>query len=136
MRGIREITVNRSILVVDDEPATRMMLRMMLQIDGFTIREAEDGIDALEQIKEGPPDLLILDVMMPRMDGITLCKILRNQPETASLPIIMLSGKVQAEAEREGLNAGANLYLHKPTPRKILSKQVSSLLKEAACMQA
>ena len=124
--------MNKSILVVDDEPATRMMLRMMLQIDGFTIQEAKDGVDALAQIEVHPPDLLILDVMMPRMDGITLCKILRERPETASLPIIMLSGKVQPEAEREGLDAGANLYLHKPTPRKVLSQHVSSLLEETA----
>ncbi len=123
--------MNGSILVVDDEAATRMMLRMMLQLDGFTIQEANDGIDALEQIKIHPPDLLILDVMMPRMDGITLCKILRGRPETTSLPIIMLSGKVQPKAEREGLEAGANLYLHKPTPRKVLSQHVSSLLEEA-----
>jgi len=126
----RKNTVNGSILVVDDEAATRMMLRMMLQLDGFTIQEANDGIDALEQIEIHPPDLLILDVMMPRMDGITLCKILRERLKTASLPIIMLSGKVQPKAEREGLEAGANLYLHKPTPRKVLSQHVSSLLEE------
>ena len=127
--------MNRSIMVVDDEPATRMMLQMMLQIDGFTVLEAEDGVDALEQIQERPPDLLILDVMMPRMGGIELCKILRARPETASLPIIMLSGKVQPEAVREGLDAGANKYLHKPTPRKLLSEEVRSLLEELSYAQ-
>ena len=102
----------------------------MLQLDGFTIQEAEDGIDALAQIEVHSPDLLILDVMMPRMDGVTLCKLLRERPETAILPIIMLSGKVQPEAEREGLDAGANRYLHKPVPRNILNQEVASLLSE------
>jgi CheY-like chemotaxis protein len=125
-----ESLVTGLILVVDDDPAIRMMLRMMLQLDGFTIHEAEDGIDALNLISAHPPDLLILDVMMPRMDGITLCKTLRGRKETAVFPIIMLSGKVQPEAEREGLAAGANRYLHKPTPRHILSREVASLLEE------
>lgn len=106
------------------------MLRMMLQLDGFTIHEAENGIDALDLISVNPPDLLILDVMMPQMDGVTLCKRLRERPETAVLPIIMLSGKVQPEAKREGLNAGANRYLYKPTSHHILSREVASLLEE------
>lgn len=123
------------ILIVDDDSAIRMMLRMMLKLEGFTIQEAEDGIDALNQIEAHCPDLLILDVMMPRMDGITLCKLLRERPETAVLPIIMLSGKVQAEAEREGLDAGANRYLHKPVPRTVLSREISSLLDEQSHAQ-
>ena len=127
--------MNRSILIVDDDPAIRMMLRMMLQLDGFTIQEAEDGVDALEQIETHPPDLLIVDVMMPRMDGVTLCKRLREQPKTAVLPIILLSGKVQVEAEREGLAAGANRYLHKPVPRTILSREVASLLEDVSYAQ-
>ena len=127
--------MNGLILIVDDDPAIRMMLRMMLKLDGFTIQEAEDGVDALEQIKIHPPDLLILDVMMPRMDGVTLCKLLRERPETKTLPIILLSGKVQPEAEREGLAAGANRYLHKPTPRTILNRAVFSLLEEVTYAQ-
>lgn len=118
------------ILIADDDPAIRMMLRMMLELDGFTIHEAEDGLDALNQIEVHPPDLLILDVMMPRMDGVTLCKLLRERPETAVLPIIMLSGKVQPKAEREGLDAGANLYLHKPVPRATLQREIASLLEK------
>jgi len=124
--------MNKSILIVDDEPATRMMMRMMLKLDGFTVEEAEDGIDALRQIKESPPDLLILDVMMPQMDGVELCRILRKQPATATLPIILLSGKTQPKDERAGLNAGANLYLYKPTPRKLLNQKIFSLLEESA----
>ena len=127
--------MNRSILIVDDDPAIRMMLRMMLKLDGFAIQEAENGVDALKQIEMQPPDLLILDVMMPEMDGITLCKILRGREETAVLPIIMLSGKVQIEAERAGLAAGANRYLHKPTPRTILNREIASLLEKAAYAQ-
>ncbi len=120
--------MNWSILIVDDESAIRMMLRMMLQLDGFVIQEAGNGVEALAEIKENPPDLLLLDVMMPEMDGISLCKILRSQPETAILPIIMLSGKVHAEAEREGLEAGANSYLRKPTARAQLRQEIFSVM--------
>ena len=127
--------MNGLILIVDDDPAIRMMLRMMLKLDGFAVQEAENGVDALKQIEMHPPDLLILDVMMPEMDGVTLCKILRGREETAVLPIIMLSGKVQPEAEREGLAAGANRYLYKPTPRSVLNREIASLLEEVTYAQ-
>jgi len=112
-----------------------MMLRMMLKLDGYIVQEAENGKDALKQIEVQPPDLLILDVMMPDMDGVTVCKILRGREETAALPIIMLSGKAQPEAERAGLAAGANRYMYKPTPRTTLSREIASLLEEVTYAQ-
>lgn len=101
-------------MIVDDDVIIRHMLRMLLEMEGYVISEAEDGVDALEKITDFQPHAIILDVMMPRMDGITLCKRLRSRPETATLPIIMLSGKTQMGAEEEGLAAGANAYLRKP----------------------
>jgi DNA-binding response OmpR family regulator len=112
--------MKKSILVVDDEWRTREMLRMFLEMEGYEVFEAEDGLDAIEKASLFNPDVMILDVMMPRMDGITACKQLRSTQETAALPIIMLSGKIQEQAIREGLEAGATAYMTKPMSHKEL----------------
>ena len=105
--------------IVDDIPDNRTMLKMMFQLKGYEIVEACDGVDALEKLAIQKADCMILDVMMPNMDGITLCKRLRETPETSTLPIIMLSGKTQPEDIEAGLEAGANYYMKKPqnTPK-------------------
>lgn len=117
-----------SILIVDDEEMTRSMLRMMLQLDGFAIYEADGGFQALEAIQTEKPDAVLLDVMMPDLDGIETCKRIRQNPSTANLPVIILSGKAHPEAIEAGLQAGANLYLTKPTPRKKLVEALHSVL--------
>ena len=103
-----------SILVVDDDAKIRQMLRLLLELEGYHVSEAFDGLDALEQVAGHVPDAMVLDVMMPRMDGITLCRKLRAQRRTADLPIIILSGKTEQSAVSEGLAAGANKYMAKP----------------------
>ena len=112
--------MKKSVLVVDDEWRTREMLRMFLEMEGYEVFEAEDGIDAIEKAQLYNPDVMILDVMMPRMDGITACKELRSDETTGNLPIIMLSGKTQEQAIREGLEAGATAYMTKPMSHKEL----------------
>ncbi len=121
-----------SVLVVDDEPALRDLIRQMLEIGGFTVNEAEDGETALDIIDEEPPDAVILDVMMPHMDGITVCKQIRGDVETASLPVIMLSGKTQKEAIAEGIAAGANKYLCKPVSYDELVGSLNEVLASTA----
>jgi len=113
---------------VDDDPNLRDMLRAMLEMGGFAVIEAEDGLDALEKLEEITPDVLVLDVMMPNLDGVSLCKQLRNDAEFVSLPIIMLSGKTQHRAVEEGMAAGANLYLCKPITVDELIRSVRELL--------
>jgi len=120
--------VKHSILLVDDDPNLRDMLRAMLEMGGFAVIEAEDGLDALEKLEEITPDVLVLDVMMPNLDGVSLCKQLRNDAEFVSLPIIMLSGKTQHRAVEEGMAAGANLYLCKPITVDELIRSVRELL--------
>ena len=118
-----------SVLVVDDEPMTRDLIRLMLQRVGFTVREAEDGLDALRRIEaHGAPDIFILDVMMPNMDGLSLCRELRQREDTAQTPVIMLSAKTAQSAVNEGLEAGANKYLTKPIARAELIDTLKSLL--------
>lgn len=102
---------NSTVLVVDDELMTRRMLRMLLEITGYTVVEAEDGAVALQMVAEHQPQAIVLDVMMPNLDGIAVCRELRAREETAVLPIIILSG---GNYEEESLAAGANTYMRKP----------------------
>ena len=123
--------MNCSVLVVDDEYDIRQLLTTMLSMMGYQSYMAQDGLEALEKISEYQPDILILDVMMPRMDGLTLCRQLRGDEATATLPIIMLSGKAHHEAIQEGLNAGANRYMVKPTGLDELTRNITEVLAES-----
>lgn len=118
------------VLVVDDEEMTRKLLRLMLERDGFVIVEAEDGLEALEIINREMPDIIIMDVMMPNMDGFSACQALRSKPETAEIPIILLSARAQAEAIRAGLSAGANRYMTKPISKPELVQTIRDLLSD------
>lgn len=120
--------MKESILIVDDDDRIRELVREMLELFGYTVSEAIDGVDALEKVEQIQPDAMILDVMMPRMDGITLCKTLRAQPSTSKLPIIMLSGKTHLNAAEEGKAAGANQYLFKPVALDVLINNLQTTL--------
>ena len=121
--------MEHSILVVDDEVMTRDLIRMMLERVGFSVREAEDGVDALRKLDDdGTPDVFILDVMMPNMDGYTFCRELRKRMDTAHLPVIMLSAKTQESAVQEGLAAGATKYLTKPIAQADLISNLKEVL--------
>ena len=119
-----------SVMIVDDDAQIRTLLSTMLSVAGFESVTAEDGLDAWEKIKHHQPDVLLLDVMMPNLDGLSLCKKLRGEAETADLPIIFLSGKAHQEAIREGLAAGANSYLTKPTSLGELTKSLDNILQK------
>lgn len=113
--------MKHAVLLVDDEDTIRHMLKLVLELTGFQVYEAADGVQAIEQVNQHQPDIMILDVMMPRMDGLTVCKELRSHAETADLPIIIFSGKAQNEAVQAGLDAGATHYLVKPaSPMEIV----------------
>jgi DNA-binding response OmpR family regulator len=117
-----------TILVVDDDAEIRQLLSMMLNFSGYEAQVAADGMEAWRQIQRQRPDLLILDVMMPELDGISLCRKLREENRTADLPIIMLSGKAHPEAVEEGLNAGADRYMTKPMAMDELTREMKTLL--------
>ena len=119
-----------SVLVVDDEQMTRNLLRLMLEHTGFNVLEAEDGLMALEMVAEHMPDVLLLDVMMPNMDGFTVCETMRNQPETADIPIILLSARTSADFIQRGKDAGANSYLGKPIGRKEMVCALNEVLQD------
>jgi CheY-like chemotaxis protein len=107
----------------------------MLEPAGYQVSGAGDGFEALEKARELQPDIIILDVMMPEMDGITVCRTIRDDLEIAGMPIIMLSGKVHRNAIQEGLEAGANRYLAKPMSRPGLLHELREFLDETAVYQ-
>jgi DNA-binding response OmpR family regulator len=120
--------LSQSVLIVDDEPMARTLLRLMLVRAGFEVAEAENGFDALEKIEANAPDLILLDVMMPGMDGFTVCQKVRERPETAELPILMLSAKTDVDSINRGLLAGATKYLTKPISPEELTGHVKDAL--------
>jgi adenylate cyclase len=120
------------ILAVDDEPANLALLNKLLKHHGYDVVEADDGPSALDAITEHHPDLVCLDVMMPRLDGIEVCQRLRSQPEHAGLPILLLTALNRPEDKVRGLEAGANDFLSKPFDESELSARVSSLLRTKA----
>jgi DNA-binding response OmpR family regulator len=119
------------ILVVDDEVGALTLIGIMLERGGFEVLKAQDAYAALDLLKEVSPDLIILDVMMPGMDGIELCRRLRAARDTATTPVLILSARGDAEAVHSGMDAGANDYLLKPILHHDLITKVGSMLDEA-----
>lgn len=121
-------SLTQSVLIVDDEPMARTLLRLMLVRAGFNVAEAENGFDALEKVQLNQPDIVLLDVMMPGMDGFTVCEKLRHDQHTSELPIIMLSAKSDLDSINKGLRVGATKYLTKPISPEDLTRHVREVL--------
>jgi DNA-binding response OmpR family regulator len=119
------------ILAVDDDKGMRILLRAALERKGFQVVEASDGEAAVKQAFTSPPDLILMDVMMPKMDGFTACQIIRNTESTAHIPIILLSALSSGQHKEKGLESGANLYLTKPVPSAILVETVIGILRDS-----
>ncbi|MBL8068279.1 MAG: response regulator [Armatimonadetes bacterium] len=110
------------ILVCDDERHIVRLIQVNLEREGFNVVTAYDGKDGLEKVKAEKPDMLVLDVMMPYMDGFEVLKALRKDPATESLPVIMLTAKAQDKDVFEGYHYGADMYLTKPfNPKELIS---------------
>ena len=108
------------ILVVDDEPRMIRFIRMNLELEGYTVFEAGDGLRALQQVRDALPDLVILDVMMPELDGF---ETLRDLREISSVPVIMLTARGEEDDRVRGLELGADDYVTKPfSPRELVSR--------------
>ncbi len=113
------------ILVVDDEPHIRQLLRQELEAVGYQVSEAQDGVAALHQIQSNPPDLIVMDVMMPQMNGFDLAAVLKNNPQTTHIPTILLS--IIQEPDR-GYRLGVDRYLSKPINTEVLLTDIKTLL--------
>jgi CheY-like chemotaxis protein len=112
-----------TILVVDDDPVIQKLLEVNFTIEGYAVEVAGDGAEAVEKARALSPDLIVLDVMMPKMNGLEAAKVLKGDPATASIPIIMLSAKAQDIDQEAGRDAGVNVYMTKPfDPLELLDK--------------
>ncbi len=119
----------KSILVVDDEDTIREVIRRYLERDGFAVREAADGYAALEAIQDGPPDLIVLDLMLPGVDGLSITQQLR---ERHRIPIIMLTAKGETSDRIRGLDLGADDYMAKPFSPQELVSRVKAVLRRSS----
>jgi DNA-binding response OmpR family regulator len=113
------------ILVVDDEPRMIQFIRMNLELEGYRVTQASNGLEALDQVRDELPDLVVLDVMMPELDGFETLRMLR---EVSSVPVIMLTVKADEEDKVKGLGLGADDYVTKPFSPRELVLRVRKLL--------
>ena len=119
------------VLAVDDEEDLLSLLEYNLQEEGFATALARDGIEALEQAREHEPDLIILDVMMPRLDGIEVCRRVRKDAHLRTTPIMMLTARSEEEDQVAGLDVGADIYISKPVSVSVIISQARALLRSA-----
>jgi CheY-like chemotaxis protein len=126
--GTRERKAAPTILLVDDELAIRTICRVNLEGDGMAVLEAEDGEDALEQVRAGQPSLVLLDVMMPGVDGWQVAEQLATDPSTRSIPVVFLSARAAPEDRQRARELGAVGYLVKPFDPIELAGIVRSIL--------
>jgi len=112
--------MSKKILLVDDEPALVMLTKARLQANGYEVAEASSGMECLEKVVKEKPDLILLDIMMPRMDGFTTLTQLRGYPSSKSIPVIMFSAKAMQTDRERALAAGAQDYLVKPFKPEVL----------------
>ena len=116
------------VLVVDDEPDIVELLTFNLRAAGYEVISAKDGLEALEQARAQRPDLILLDLMLPELDGISVCEILRRTPGTAAIPIIMLTAWSSELSRVVGLATGADEYMTKPFKTGAVLARVKALL--------
>ncbi len=117
-----------TVLVVDDDPVIQRLLRVNFEMEGYEVIVASDGLDGLERARADHPDIVVLDIMMPRMSGLDVAKALKADPDTASIPVLLLSAKAQEADLRAGDESGADGYLTKPFDPLQLLQRVEELL--------
>ena len=116
------------VLVVEDDPTILQLLEVNFEMEGFRVVLATDGAIGVERARDSAPDVIVSDVMMPNMSGVEMVAALKNDPATASIPIILLSAKAQGTDIRAGIDAGADDYVTKPFEPLDLIDRVNALL--------
>ena len=121
-----------TVLVVDDDPVILKLLEVNFEMEGFTVLVARDGQEGIEVARADQPDLIVSDIMMPKVSGLELVNALKGDPTTSDIPIILLSAKAQNADVRSGLDAGADDYVTKPFEPLDLVDRVNRLLEARA----
>ena len=118
-----------TVLLVEDEENLRRLLRDLLEREGFKVVEAGDGVAALDEVDRSAPDVIVLDLDLPRLDGYGVLRYLRTRPQTASLPVLVLTAKGDEDSEVRVFESGATDYLSKPLRARALGARLRSMLK-------
>jgi CheY-like chemotaxis protein len=120
--------MGKKIVVIEDDPTSQKFLELVLGKEGYTVVIASNGLEGLRKIREETPDLLLLDVMLPGIDGFEISHRLHSELGKTKIPIIMMSAKAQNSDQDAALKVGANAFLSKPIDRLVLLKTISELL--------
>jgi two-component system, OmpR family, alkaline phosphatase synthesis response regulator PhoP len=120
--------MSHKILIADDEPNIVLSLEFLMKREGYEVRVAENGDDALAQVAEFMPDLVLLDVMLPRRNGFEVCQQIRASPQSPNVKVVMLTAKGRDTEMQKGLALGADAYITKPFATKELVARVKDLL--------
>jgi len=124
------------IMVVDDDPDTVSILARHLQREGFVAIEAVSGAECLRLVREHPVDVILLDLMMPDMDGFEVCRALKDESGTAEIPVIMITARDDLDARAEGMRLGVSDFLAKPVFRRQLANRIRAQLEVVAAGRA
>lgn len=120
--------MSRKILIVDDDPNSVALMAYTLEFEGYQVLQAEDGVSGLELVESQSPDLVLLDVMLPDLSGLEVCRRIREDLQNPELKVIMLSAKADTSDRDRGLAAGADMYLTKPAEPEQVVRSVEELL--------
>ena len=131
----RNLTAPASILVVDDDPIVRSLMHATLTRDGFAVIEAEDGIEGCRLYEKHRPDLLLVDVLMPRMDGYQLCRELRGNPQSAYVPIVVATSLDDLPSIARAYDAGATDFVPKPINWLVLNHRIRYILRASRAFE-
>jgi two-component system cell cycle response regulator DivK len=118
----------KRVLYIEDEPNNRMLVRRVLMVEGIDVTEAENAHDGIQKALANPPDLILMDISMPEMDGLTATAEIRSRPQIAHIPIIALTANVMEGDRERSLNAGCNGYISKPIDVDTFAEQVLSYM--------
>jgi len=124
--------MSKRILLVDDEPSILLSLEFLMEQEGYDVQTATDGDEALQAVSEKLPDLILLDIMMPKRDGFEVCQTIRANPEWKETKIILLTAKGREVDQEKGLALGADDYVTKPFATQELVKKVKMVLESSS----
>lgn len=128
--------MSATILLADDDPAVSRFVEVILTRAGYTVVQASDGVEAIERVRRSAPDLVVLDIRMPRLDGLEVLRTLRQDPATSQIPVILLTTRAQVEDRVKGFESGADDYVPKPFEPQELLVRIQSLLKRSDKVRA
>ncbi len=121
--------VRQKVLIVDDEMDALLALKVALDAEGYNVSEAKDGYEAIEKVKSEIPDVILLDLMIPEIDGFEVCRKLKSDPMLSHIPVIMLTARGEIDDKVEGIEMGADDYVTKPFNLKELKARIKMVLR-------